>query len=266
MNLLKLIGWELDRIKKVYGLLLGILLTIQFGWLAVFLWQNTMLNEESRRRGGSVLVVLHSYLMSTPYILSIGLGLIAMLFFSGWIWYREFWGRGTFMMRLLTLPTKRIQLFISKFITVMMMILGLIAVQWFALVIEYQLFTAWLDGQGIVQQDTFADVRKLEVFSLLYPTSLVNFIVHVILIAFVVLTVFTFVLVERSLWQRTMLSPLASVALIAGILAIPSIIFYFSESYLFMDELVLLLIGGFLFSVAVLTFIARQYLQKKLSV
>lgn len=266
MNLLKLIGWELDRIKKVYGLLLGVLLTIQFGWLAVFLWRNTMLNEEYRREGQTLLVVFHSYLMSTPYILSIGLGLIAMLVFSGWIWYREFWGRGTFMMRLLTLPTKRIQLFVSKFITVMMMILGLIAVQWFALVIEYQLFSAWLDGQDIVQQDTFADVRQLDVFSLLYPTSLVNFIVHVILIAFVVLTVFTYVLVERSLWQRTVFSPLASVALIAGILAIPSIIFYVSERYLFMDELVLLLVGGFLFSVATLTFIARQYLQKKLSV
>ncbi|TCI69357.1 MULTISPECIES: hypothetical protein [unclassified Exiguobacterium] len=266
MNLLKLIGWELDRVKKMYGLLLGVLMTIQFGWLAVFIWRNTVLNEEYRREGQSLLVVFHSYLMSTPYILSIGIGLIVMLVFSGWIWYREFWGRGTFMMRLLTLPTKRIQLFISKFITVMMMILGLIAVQWFALVIEYQIFTTWLDGQGIRQQDTFADIRQLDVFSLLYPTSFVNFIIHVMLIAFVVLTVFTFVLVERSLWQRTIFSPLVSIALIGGVLAIPSTIFYVIEQYLFMDELALILVIGFLFSVATLTIIARQYLQKKISV
>lgn len=266
MNLLKLIGWELERVKKMYVLLLGLLITIQLGWLGAFLWKYTVMNEEYRRQGSSVMVVFHSYLISTPYILSLGIGMVAMLIYSGWIWYREFWGRGTFMMRLLTLPMKRTQLFISKFITVMMLILGLIAVQWFTLIIEYQIFTTWLDVQMIIKNDTFANIRQLDVFSILYPSTIVNFIIHLLMIAFVVLTIFTFVLIERSLWQRTIWSPLTSILLIIGIITVPGSIFYISKQYLLLDELVLTLVAGFIFSIVLFLIIGRRYLQKKLSV
>lgn len=266
MSILKMIGWELERVKKMYVLLLGLLITIQLGWLGAFLWKYTVMNEEYRRQGSSVMVVFHSYLVSTPYILSLGIGMVAMLIFSGWIWYREFWGRGTFMLRLLTLPMKRIQLFTSKFITVMMLILGLIAVQWLTLIIEYQIFTTWLDAQMIIKNDTFANIRQLDIFYILYPSTIVNFIIHLLMIAFVVLTIFTFVLVERSLWQRTIWSPLASILIIIGVITVPSIIFYINEQYLLLDELVLILIASFIFSTVSFLMIGRQYLQKIISV
>lgn len=267
MNVLKLISWELDRVKKSYLILVGILLALQFGWLGAFLLRQTATYEEMRLEGMTGYTVSFlNYIGSTIYILSVGVAIVAMIVFSVWIWYRDFQGRGTFMMRLLTIPTARVELFIAKFVTVMMLIFGLFAIQWMALLLEYQLFTAWLNAKMIPLQGSFETAIRFDYLAMMYPESGFNFLVHQVLIAFVVLALFTFVLVERGLWQQTLWSPFLAICVVSGLIALPIFLIIYFERYLFMDELIGLFGLGFIGLVFVLTLLSRRFLSKKMSV
>ncbi|MCC5891477.1 hypothetical protein [Exiguobacterium sp.] len=267
MNVLKLISWELDRVKKSYLILVGILLLLQFGWLGAFLWRQTATYEQMRLEGmtGYTVSFLH-YLGSTVFTLSVGVAIVAMIFFSVWIWYRDFQGRGTFMMRLLTIPTGRMELFVAKFVTVMMLILGLFAIQWMALLLQYQLFTAWLNAKMIPLQGSFEMAIQFDYLAIMYPESGFNFLVHQVLIGFVVLALFTFVLVERGLWQRTLWSPLLAICVVSGLLALPTFLIIYFDRYLFMDEQIGLFGLALIGMVFGLTLLSRRFLSKKMSV
>jgi len=130
MNLLKLLGWEVERLTKPYLILITLLVVTQFAWLGVFLWSEKNMYEEMRRAGTpDYTLTFGNYLGGTPFILSIGVAVTAMVFFSFWIWYRDFQGRGTFMMRLLLMPQQRMLVFGAKLVTMMLMILGLFSGQ-----------------------------------------------------------------------------------------------------------------------------------------
>lgn len=267
MSVLKLISWELDRVKKSYLIMVGVLLALQFSWLGAFLWRQTATYEELRLEGVTGFTVsFANYIVSTIFILSIGVPVVAMVLFSVWIWYRDFQGRGTFMIRLLTLPLGRMKLFVAKFATVMMLILGLFAIQWMALLLQYQLFTAWMNAKMIPLQGSFEAALQFDYLAMMYPESGFNFLVHQVLIAFVVLVLFTFVLLERSLWQRTLWSPFLAICIVSGLLALPILLFIYFERYLFMDELIGLFGLGFIGLVFVLTLLSRRFLSKKMSV
>lgn len=224
--------------------------------------------EEMRRTGTPDYVLsFGNYLSGAVYMLAIGVAVTAVLFFSFWIWYRDFQGRGTFMMRLLMIPKQRMLVFGSKFTTVVMMVLGLFSVQWIALKLQYIAFTSWFDSQMVPMRGSFEQAVSHDgMLSVMYPASLLNFIVHQALIALVVLFIFTFVLMERSLWQRTMWAPVISLVSLGAIIVIPASGFFFIGNWLFMDESLLVAGFGLAAWLVGLVWISRRYLTKKLSV
>jgi len=73
MNLLKLLGWEVERLTKPYLILITLLVVTQFAWLGVFLWSEKNMYEEMRRAGTpDYTLTFGNYLGGTPFILSIG--------------------------------------------------------------------------------------------------------------------------------------------------------------------------------------------------
>lgn len=268
MNLLKLLGWEVERMTKPYLILITLLVGAQFGWLGFFLWSETNMYETIRRTGTpDYVLTFDNYLGGTLFILSIGVAVAAMVFFSFWIWYRDFQGRGTFMMRLLILPQKRMLVFGAKLATIVFMILGLFAVQWIALKLEYIIFTSWFDSQMISMSGSFErSIGYDSALSAMFPASLFNFFVHQLLIGLVVLFIFTFVLIERSLWQRTVWAPALAMLTLVGVLTVPVIGYLFIESRLIYDE-TLLFIGCVLLAVGSVTiWLSQRFLKKKLNV
>lgn len=268
MNLLKLLGWEVERATKPYLILITLLVVTQFAWLGFFLWSETNMYEKLRRTGTPDYVLsFGNYIGGTAYILSIGLAIAAMLLYSFWIWYRDFQGRGMFMMRLLMMPQQRMLVFGTKFATILLMILGLFAVQWIALKLQYIAFTGWFDSQMVPIRGSFEQAVSYDgMLSVMYPMSIVNFIIHQALIGLVVLFIFTFVLVERSLWQRTMWAPVIATVSLGAIIVLPAIGFGFIGNGLFMDESLLVAGIGLAAWFIGLVWISRRYLTKKLSV
>jgi len=81
MNLLKLLGWEVERLTKPYLILITLLVVTQFA----FLWSEKNMYEEMRRAGTpDYTLTFGNYLGGTPFILSIGVAVTAMVFFSFW--------------------------------------------------------------------------------------------------------------------------------------------------------------------------------------
>ncbi|KGI84213.1 membrane protein [Exiguobacterium mexicanum] len=268
MNLLKLIGWEVERMTKPYLILITLLVVVQFGWLGFFLWSETNMYEEIRRTGTpDYILTFANYLGGMAFILSIGVAVTAMIFFSVWIWYRDFQGRGTFMMRLLLMPQQRMLVFGAKLVTMMLMILGLFSVQWIALKLQYIAFSSWFDSQMIPMRGSFEQAIGYDgALSIMYPASIVNFIIHQVLIVIIILFVFTFVLIERSLWQRTMWSSIIAMLMLGTLIVVPMTALFFLENRLFMDEMTLVIGLGLMAWMMAAVWISRRYLMKKLSV
>ncbi|WP_214715492.1 hypothetical protein [Exiguobacterium sp. s151] len=268
MNLLKLLGWEVERATKPYLILITLLVVAQFAWLGFFLWSETNMYEEIRRTGTpDYVLTFANYLGGTPFILSIGVAVAAMLLYSFWIWYRDFQGRCTFMMRLLMMPQQRMLVFGAKLATMILMVLGLLSVQWIALKLQYIAFTGWFDSQMIPVGGSFEQAIRFDgALSPMYPASFVNFLIHQVLIVLVILFIFAFVLIERSLWQRTLWSPIIAILMLGALIAVPVTAFFFLESRLFMDEMMVVVGLGLMGWMSVTVWLSRLYLTKKLSV
>src|SRR5690625_6144925 len=56
----------------------------------------------------------------------IALSVAAFIFYIFLIWYRDWFGKNTFIYRLLMLPTARLNVFLAKAISIMMMVIGLV--------------------------------------------------------------------------------------------------------------------------------------------
>lgn len=268
MNLLKLLSWEVERVTKPFLMLVVGLLVVQFGWLGYFLWNETNLFERLRHEGNADYQLMFvSYLNGIPYLLSLGIAVAAMLLYSAWIWYRDFQGRGTFMLRLLTMPQKRMTLFFTKLATILMMTLGLFAIEWIALKLQYIAFTSWFEDKMIPTQGSFEQALSYqEILSMMYPSPLVNFVIHQLMITIAVLFIFAFVLIERSFWQRTMWSPVLSLSILVVILTIPILGYAFLSNRLIYDETIVY-VGVVLMAWAAVTiWLGRRYLQTKLNV
>ena len=69
-----------------------------------------------------------------------GVTLIIYVFF---IWYRDWFGKNTFSYRLLMLPTARINVYLAKATTILLYVLGLVALQLLLLPIEVKYYSGW---------------------------------------------------------------------------------------------------------------------------
>jgi len=87
-----------------------------------------------------------------------------------------------------------------------------------------------------------------------------------LLIVIIILFVFTFVLIERSLWQRTMWSSIIAMLMLGTLIVVPMTALFFLENRLFMDEMMLVIGLGLMAWMMAAVWISRRYLMKKLSV
>lgn len=145
MNYLKLVNFELGRAFKLYVILL--LLTIVSQLIGTFTAANHYMDEFQERvymDGWSTTQFLEQYgemsLLNVQitgwFNLPIAFGAVALIFYCFLIWYRDWFGKNTFIYRLLMLPTNRITIYFSKATAIFLMVLGLVALQIILLVVE----------------------------------------------------------------------------------------------------------------------------------
>ena len=201
---LKLVHMEINRFKFILAGLMGITVLCQFG---AMIWWN--MNELSRREatilqyGSSVMFSSNSFadmisstqvLFFIPILLSIGV-LVIYVFL---IWYRDWFGRNTFIYRLLMIPNARKHIYFAKVTAILMFVFGLISFQLALLPVEKFVFNLIVPSD-MREPSYFVDIINAnQALMLLVPGKFDQFLVYYGLGIIAVLAIFTAILIERS--------------------------------------------------------------------
>ncbi|KKE78822.1 hypothetical protein NSA56_10765 [Oceanobacillus caeni] len=249
-NYVKLVDFELKRFMKIYLALIGIVIISQI--VGVIVESNQFMNlANGEMLDGSMNLAqfLETYwpltmsriLFSRWFILPVGLSAAALIFYCFFIWYRDWFGKNTFIYRLLMLPTARINILLAKASAIFLMVLGLVSIQLILLPIENIIF------QTIVPFDLRVDMTIREIVNgsgyygylqILLPTSIVQFFINYGIGFMTVFTLFTAILFERSYRIKGIIFGVAYCIFALVIFLSPFIIEVFSEfGYFYPEEL-----------------------------
>ena len=73
--------------------------------------------------------LLIHFVNSEWFVMPIVLCIAMLMIYVFFIWYRDWFGKNTFIYRLLMLPTERINIYFAKLTAIMLLVLGLITLQ-----------------------------------------------------------------------------------------------------------------------------------------
>ncbi|TKC19032.1 hypothetical protein [Robertmurraya kyonggiensis] len=203
---MKLVNFEFNRFIKLYFVLIAFTIVVQLSGVVVK--SKSYLNGANEAIKESMLTkseyVIQYGPMSfidismSPWIMGpIALCAITLVIYVFFIWYRDWVGKNTFSYRLFMLPTARLNIYLAKATTILLFVLGLIALQLVLLPIENQIFK-WM-----VEDVYRIDLSVLEIanqyyLNLLFPKNILEFILFYGAGMTAVTMVFTAILFERS--------------------------------------------------------------------
>ncbi|WP_027093877.1 hypothetical protein [Cohnella thermotolerans] len=199
-----------------------------------------------------------------PILLSIAtLGLYVFL-----IWYRDWLGRDTFIYRLLTLPTARRNIFLSKLTAILLFVFGLISFQLALLPIERILFNMAV-APDLREPSPFTDaILASQVFKRLLPLDRTQFLVSYGFGIIAVLAVFAAILLERSYRRTGILYGFVYLAACAVAVLYPlyALGLNQADAYLYPEEVIAIELAVCLVVAAASIWLSWRLLAKKITV
>jgi len=207
---LKLVNFELGRFFKIYLVLIAITVISQIAGVIVKSQEYLSKMNEAIYIDGtpqaqaieelgtmSMMEVINSLWFLGPIALCIA-GLIFYCFF---IWYRDWFGKNTFIYRLLMLPTARLNILLAKASAIFLMVLGLVAIQIILLQVESSIL-AWMVPMDFRTNLTITEMKlgpgSAFILEILIPQSFIQFIINYGIGFMAVFILFTAILFERS--------------------------------------------------------------------
>ena len=182
-NYLKLVNFEFNRFFKLYLTL--IVITIVSQLIGVFI--NTqdylnVVNETIRYERLSVEAYVNNYgkisfqlvIESLWFYGPVFLCVVSLLIYVFFIWYRDWFGKNTFIYRLLMLPTARVNLYLAKGTAILLFVLGLVSLQLLLLIIEVRIFE-WIVPDELRSDYILGEWGFNILFNLIYPKSITEF-------------------------------------------------------------------------------------------
>ncbi|WP_156290307.1 hypothetical protein [Oceanobacillus salinisoli] len=208
-NYLKLVDFELKRFINIYFVLIGLTIISQITGVIlksrdyleranVAIYENSLSLEQFISQNGKLSI--HQLLQTGWFMIPIALSAAALIFYCFLIWYRDWFGKNTFIYRLLMLPTARLNVFLAKATAIFLMVLGLVGIQLILLPIENTIF------KSIIPVDLRMDMPLNEIINgagygylqILIPNSFVQFLINYGIGFMMVFILFTSILFERS--------------------------------------------------------------------
>ena len=207
---LKLVNFELGRFIKIYFVLAGITILSQIagtmiianGYMNDFekaIYVEGLTTEQFLEQSGKY--GLADLVGTDWFIFPVIFAAAVLLIYSIYIWYRDWFGKNTFIYRLLMLPTARMNIFFSKATAIFMMVLGLSALQ----IIIFKITEKIL--QWIIPANLRIDMPIMELvkngygnqhLGLLLPTSFIEFLIYYGVGFTAIFVLYTAILFERS--------------------------------------------------------------------
>jgi hypothetical protein len=276
---LKLVNFEVNRFFKLYIGLLIIVAISQF--VSLFAVKSSYMKLANDANYASSMKATKEFIASYgllnfnhvanhplfigPIVISIAL----MMFYIFIIWYRDYFGKNTFIYRLFMLPTSRMTIYFAKATTILIMVLSLLAFQLILLPIEINVFQQIIPSELLGKMNTVDLVMGPNIFQMILPSNFVDFIFRYLIGIGLVFTLFTFILLERSFrWKGILFGILYAMAIVVLIL-IPE----FIQSYVigndfsfYPSEVIYMEIGLFIIIITSSILFSKYLLKNKVSV
>ncbi|PLT35229.1 hypothetical protein [Bacillus sp. V5-8f] len=264
---LKLVDFEINRASRFFGSLLVIVAISQFAGVVVR--SKTYLSEASRvMRDQSITqaefltshgTISFSQIVTSLWFLApIALSAALLILYIFFIWYRDWFGKNTFIYRLLMLPTVRINIFFAKATAILLLVLGLIAFQLILLPLQQTLLESLVPAEFIGYLDYHHALNSFWFLSMIIPHSFDQFLVSYGIGIMAVFLLFTAILFERSFrWKGIVMGILF--ILFAGLLLLTP---FLVGEMLYPKEL-LLLEGVLLMLITALSIVISRFLLNK---
>jgi hypothetical protein len=271
----KLVHMELHRVRWLLAALMALTLVIQVAALVWTAGSGVADIREAETIGRSAffsddklsfswLIFSTQLLFALPILLSIAV-LVIYVFL---IWYRDWFGRSTFIYRLLTLPTARRNVYFAKATAVLLLILILISFQLILLPLEEWLFKLVVPSD-LWEPSTFTDaILANQAFAWVIPLDGSRFLVSIGLGMAGVFALFGAILLERSYRVRGILLALLYLAACLTIVIYPLLTLGIDQTYSYLYPYEILLIElAIIIAVTLLSiWMSLRLLDKKITV
>lgn len=254
-SFLKLLNFEVNRFFKLYLTLIGLIIVSQFIGAVVVskgymndvdqvMYKKQLSMSQYTKDYGSY--SFDRFVGSEWFLLPIFFSIAVLMIYVFFIWYRDWFGKNTFIYRLLMLPTERITIYFSKLTTIMLLVLGLVALQIVLISIEIQIVNSIIPTD-LQSHFSIYDFDSLEMLDWVYPNTLTGFfLIYGVGLIFVAV-LFTAVLIERSYGLKGIFIAIVYGMLSFGVFIAPLLvnrllIGYFYTLEVFLMELVISII------------------------
>ena len=209
-KILTLYNIEFKRIYKLYFALLGVILTLNIGTLAIKLYEvmNSVAGRLNTKPSIGLLKTqeakmwLLDYKIAEAYrftIMLLGFSVVLCLFYAIIIWYRDIVGKSKTAYTLFMLPNNKFAIYIAKAIMVVVMIYGVMATQMLAWIILVSV-TKILSGIDIYEMKEILvhGVRTGADFHLIQPFLLDFVMINLIGVILAVIVIFTGIMIQKA--------------------------------------------------------------------
>ncbi len=275
-NYLKLVNFELNRIVKLFTVLIGITFVVQIigvivqskGYINnanVSIYEEMMPKAQFLESYGHMnfLQIVRSVWFMGPIALCIaGVGFYIFL-----IWYRDWMGKNTFIYRLLMLPTVRLNIFYAKISTILIMTFGLVAFQLIFIPIEMLVMKGMVPSEFRMDMGIIEVVRSMPELMMIIPNSVVELIVYYGIGILAVAVLFTAILMERSFKWKGMFAGIIYIGVAIVVWILPLLLQEFVlNNFFYPIELFILEIVMSLIVLAASIWVSGFLLKKKITV
>ena len=245
-NILTLYDMEFKRIYKIYFTLIGLLFVSNIGATLynIFFRVKRMIDNEGNPitmhtlKGSEGLEYINTYIvgdLGSMTKMAMAFAVLLCLLYSLVIWYRDYFSKSKTIATLLMLPQKRFNIYISKFLTVIMMIFGIIASQFLFWFIDLVIITIILNvtTEGFLNVFKTMLVQQNMISNLVFNQPIDFMMVDILGVILAVTVLFTGVIIERSF--RKIGVVLGSIYVVASI----GIYIYVTVSYCIYSDILL---------------------------
>lgn len=245
-NILTLYDMEFKRIYKIYFTLIGLLFTSNIGatlYKIFFITRRTVDNEGNpitmhTLKSSEGLEYINTYIvgdLGSMTKMAMAFAVLLCLLYSLVIWYRDYFSKSKTIATLLMLPQKRFNIYISKFLTVIMMIFGIIASQFLFWFIDLVIIKIILNvnTEGFLNVFKTMLVQQNMISNLVFNQPIDFMMVDILGVILAVTVLFTGVIIERSF--RKIGVVLGSIYVVASI----GIYIYVTVSYCTYSDILL---------------------------
>lgn len=272
---LKLVNFEFNRFIKIYASLIAITIVSQLTGVIVLAKKylnnaTKVMLEQSISQGTFIeeygTFSFENLIFSNWFIGPIMLSIVGLLLYVLLIWYRDWFGKNTFIYRLLMLPTARINIYFAKATTIFLMVLALVSIQLILLPIESRLIK-WFVPIGFRTDMSLSEMIGYNYLSVFLPGSFIEFIIHYGIGFMVVFIIFTAILFERSFRIKGIVIGFIYCVLSLGLFLSPMIMTIIKQKiFLYPIEYFLLQVVLWVLVTGMSIWVSRFLLNKKITI